>query len=134
VVASLVLERATRWMPLPGDSSLLGGGKGQLPMHLASLVRPAVEALCADPLSEALMAEAIAAVMLLGERAKVLPVPLPPLPYSMCSCCSRREKSDEGFGAGRQKIAAERGTTPRLSRRACCPQCGLQMAFSISHI
>ena len=73
VVASCVLERATRWMPLPGDTSLLGGGKGQLPMHLSSLVRPAVEAFTAEPLSDALMAEAIAAVMLLGERAKVFP-------------------------------------------------------------
>jgi hypothetical protein len=34
-------------------------------------------------------------------------------------------RNAKGFGTGQQKMALERGTTPKLSRRACSPRCGL---------
>jgi hypothetical protein len=51
-----------------------------------------------------------------ARRAQSFPVP---------TCVEGRE-SDLGFDTGRQKMALERGTNPKLSRRACSPRYGLQ--------
>ena len=55
---------------------MLGGGRsGELGMQLAGLVKPVVNALTGISSSEGAMSEAIAAVVLLGERAKLYPPP-----------------------------------------------------------
>lgn len=55
-------------MPMPGDQSLLGGGRGrELGMHLTGLINPIVSALTAQTLTDAALAEASASTVLLGE-------------------------------------------------------------------